>query len=172
MSRIESGTRSMPPLDTSRTALDTPRLHSQGDPAAWRTSADNAAAQLEHQYHRFGGTPLAARDSSCLTSLLQDYRLCVAVCRIENFKLGLKLGPAVWKAHLARTDMLVGSSEKRLRDVEARITKVNQRRKLQQERTRLQLQRLQTTYAELVGKNSQIILACDRLEHQLASVNS
>lgn len=71
MSRIDSGTRSMPPLDTSRTALDTPRLHSQGDPAAWRTSADNAAAQLEHQFHRFG-TGLAAQDLIRLTSMLRE----------------------------------------------------------------------------------------------------
>lgn len=93
-------------------------------------------------------------------------------CRIENFKLGLKFGPAVWKAHLARTDVFMTLSDSKLRTVEATITKVNQRRKMQQDQAKLQLQRLQTTYDELLRKNTHISLACFKLEVQIGQAGS
>ena len=94
------------------------------------------------------------------------------VCRIENFKLGLKFGPSVWKAHLARTDVLVALSESKLRTVEAKIIKVNQRRKMQQEQARFQLQRLQLMYSELLSKNTQISIACQCLRDKLDRAGS
>lgn len=52
MARIDKGQRHMQPLDMSATKLDTPRLNQQDDVSAWRASASNAAAQLEHQHNR------------------------------------------------------------------------------------------------------------------------
>jgi Breast carcinoma amplified sequence 2 (BCAS2) len=52
MARIQSGQKHMQPMDISRSNLETPRLHDQQNVSAWQASANNAAAQLEHQHNR------------------------------------------------------------------------------------------------------------------------
>jgi Breast carcinoma amplified sequence 2 (BCAS2) len=52
MARIQKGQKHMQPMDTSRSNLETPRLHDQQNLSAWQASASNAAAQLEHQHNR------------------------------------------------------------------------------------------------------------------------
>ena len=85
-------------------------------------------------------------------------------CRVQNYKLAVKFGPAVWKAHNARTDVYLKMAKKRLSDVKGEIVKVNQRRKLQQEKAKVTIDRLQKEYHDLVRSNCDIALACKRLE--------
>jgi hypothetical protein len=89
-----------------------------------------------------------------------------ACCRIQNFQLAVKHAPAVWKAHNARTEVYIKMAEKRLADVKAEITKVNQRRKLRQEKAKVTLDRLTKEYNDLVKRNIELVLACKKLEIQ------
>jgi pre-mRNA-splicing factor SPF27 len=163
MKRIESGVTKMPALDETRMGLEPPRLHDQQDPAAWKASADNAAAQLEHQHHRCV-TRMPCADRKQEPSVTVSFWLF----RVANFRLGVKFGPAVWKAHSARTDVYAKTVEKRLRDTEAEITKVNQRRKLQQQQAGQSISRLAKAYDELVQRNGEIAVACAQLEAKIA----
>jgi hypothetical protein len=87
-----------------------------------------------------------------------------------NFKLGIKYGPAVWKAHNARTESLVKKCDLRMNAMTMKITSINQRRKLQQEKARVGLERLQAAYTNLVGKNASIVVACLRLEAEIQAL--
>lgn len=86
------------------------------------------------------------------------------MCRVQNFRLAVQHSPAVWKAHNARSDVYIKMMEKRLREVQEETTKVNQRRKLQQEKAKVTLDRLTKEYNDLVKSNIQIALACKKLE--------
>lgn len=136
MKRIEAGVK-MEPLDETRMSIEPPRLHEQNSLEAWNKCVDNASAQLEHQHHR-----------------------------VQNFRLAVKHAPAVWKAHNARTDVYIKMAEARLKEVQAEITKVNQRRKLQQEKAKVNLDRLSKQYNDLVKRNIDMALACKKLELQ------
>ena len=94
--------------------------------------------------------------------------LSQTLCRVVNLKLGIKYGPAAWRAHNARTQSLINAADKRLRQAEERITKTNQRRKLKQEQAKLELDRLQNEYTTLVRKNTDIEAACEELEAEIA----
>lgn len=164
MKRIESGVK-MEPLDETRMSIEPPRLHEQQNPDAWKKCVDNASAQLEHQHHRCDliGVQLTQATSARHELVLNSH---FNLCRVQNFQLAVKFGPAVWKAHNARTDVYINMAEKRLREVKAEITKVNQRRKLQQEQAKVTLDRLSKEYNDLVQRNIAIALACKKLEMQ------
>lgn len=166
MKRIEAGVK-MEPLDETRMSIEPPRLHEQQDPEAWTRAVNNASAQLEHQYHRCAqqssSTP-RADVSAHKTQLTIGASTAFFCFRVQNFKLAVKFGPAVWKAHNARSSVYLKIAKNRLKDVKEEITKVNQRRKLQQEKAKGTLDRLQKEYNDLVKSNCEIALACKKLE--------
>lgn len=186
MERIERGQKHMAALDMSATRLDTPRLHDQESLPAWEASASNAAAQLEHQHCRcvlrrrqvlfevvhWGGTPVLAATSThiCKSSPRHPSAWLSCCCRIVNLKLGIKHGPAAWKAHNARTAALLSGVKERRERANVRITETNQRRKLQQEKARGTLDRLQESYDKVVAKNVDIEVACRKLDAQVEAL--
>ena len=91
------------------------------------------------------------------------------VRRVTNLKLGTKHGGPVWKAHNAHTAALLKDCERRLRETAERITKVNQRRKLQQDKARGELDRYASEYARVLKKNVEIEVACRNLQEKIDS---
>jgi hypothetical protein len=79
-------------------------------------------------------------------------------------KLNVKHGGALWRAHNAHTDVLLHHSDQQLKQVGDRITKINQRRKLQQEKAKAEMDRLQSKYSDALKRNIEIEVACRGLE--------
>jgi Breast carcinoma amplified sequence 2 (BCAS2) len=65
--------------------------------------------------------------------------------------------------------VLIKDCDRRLRAADVRITVINQRRKLLQEKARGDLERLEATYTSLVAKNVSIEVACRKLEAEVAA---
>lgn len=93
-------------------------------------------------------------------------------CRVTNLKLGTKHGGPVWKAHNAHTDALLKDCERRLHATAERITKINQRRKLQQDKARAELDRYAGEYERVLKKNVEIEVACQKLEGEIEASGS
>jgi hypothetical protein len=62
---------------------------------------------------------------------------------------------------------LLKHCNKHLQDVSHRITKVNQRRKLQQEKAKAEMDRLQSLYRDALKRNIEIEEACQWLEQEI-----
>lgn len=160
MKRIEAGVK-MEPLDVTRMSIEPPRLHEQDSLEAWKKCVNNASSQLEHQHHRCAHHLTVLGTNDCPAVQRRDLSF---TCRVQNFKLAVKYAPAVWKAHNARTDVYMKKADSKLKEVKDEITKVNQRRKLQQEKEKLTLDRLSKEYQDLVQNNIKLAVACKKLE--------
>ena len=86
-----------------------------------------------------------------------------------NLNIAVKHGPAVWKAHNARTDALIKDLDRRLHATEVRITDTNRKRKLRQEQARGELERLHAEYTNTLKKNIAIEIACRKIEDEAAA---
>jgi pre-mRNA-splicing factor SPF27 len=129
----------MAPLDMTRYRLEAPVASKRHDFGAWKASVDNAHSQLEHQY-----------------------------LRITNLELMLKYGDKNWRAQGQLVDSLVKQYETELAETKKQITAVNLERKLQQTAAGNELRKAETEYQELVLKNIEIEMACDRLEKEIS----
>eukprot|EP00200_Dunaliella_tertiolecta_P003457 CAMPEP_0202339624 /NCGR_PEP_ID=MMETSP1126-20121109/1407_1 /ASSEMBLY_ACC=CAM_ASM_000457 /TAXON_ID=3047 /ORGANISM="Dunaliella tertiolecta, Strain CCMP1320" /LENGTH=305 /DNA_ID=CAMNT_0048930203 /DNA_START=757 /DNA_END=1674 /DNA_ORIENTATION=+ len=128
----------MKPLDTSRYRLDTPVASKQNDPGSWRSSLDNAHAQLEHQY-----------------------------LRILNLDLLLKYGDKTWRAQTQLSEATQKQAEEELQATKKRITELNQERKLSQLAAGAELRKLYDEYFQAVKKNLDIDNACEKLQDEV-----
>uniref|UniRef100_A0A7R9VI47 Pre-mRNA-splicing factor SPF27 n=1 Tax=Chlamydomonas euryale TaxID=1486919 RepID=A0A7R9VI47_9CHLO len=131
----------MAQLDTTRYRLDAPQGTKRHDFGAWRAAADNAHAQLEHQY-----------------------------LRIANLELLLRHGDKTWRAQGQLVDSLVSQFKSQLAELQAAVAAVNSERKLQQTAAGGELRRAEMTYYEMVHKNLQIEVACNKLEAEVAAL--
>lgn len=140
MKRVESK-EAMPPLSSSRYLLEPPPAARRHDLGAWRASVDNAHSQLEHQY-----------------------------LRITNLELMLKFGDKNWRAQGQLDEAAVKQYEVALEETKKAITAVNMERKLQQTAAGSELRRAEAEYYQLLIKNSEIEVACDKLESELQAL--
>lgn len=133
----------MPPLDAVRFRLEPPPLSRRNDYNAWRSTVDNAHAQLEHQY-----------------------------LRIVNLEIMLKYGANNWRAQNQLTEVTNKQLEAELQQLKSSSEQINKERKLQQMDVGQKLADLEHQWMELLYKNIAIEKACSQLERQVADMQA
>lgn len=142
LERVERG-EPLPPLDTTRHQLPAPEDQANATEEEWKTSLQNAKAQLEHQRRR-----------QTNLSLLQMY------------------GANSWKVHNFLLEEDAKALEKSLEALKEQSTEINRSRKNAQTAAGAQLTALENKWTELISRNLQISLANLTLEAEIESLRT
>ncbi|KAF9056632.1 Pre-mRNA-splicing factor SPF27 [Panaeolus papilionaceus] len=140
MKRVAAG-QSLPPLDKTRYTLPEP-TSTPSTPEEWKSSLDNAYAQLQHQKIRQNNL-----------TLLQTYG--ANGWRIQNYLL----------------EQTAKNIETSLEELKELTVEVNRERKNQQDRAGKQLTALETRWTELISGVLQIEMANVALESEIDQLN-
>lgn len=125
-------------LSMRRYELPTPPSAKLTDISAWNECVDNSWAQLQQQN-----------------------------TRLDNLQLLMEFGSEAWREHNKLTSAALADWQKRLAHVKHQVQQVNWTRKQAQLAAGDQLQQLEASWVQLVGKNYDIEQACARLEAQV-----
>nr|WJH19496.1 Spliceosome-associated protein SPF 27 [Euglena gracilis] len=128
-------------LDTRRYEIPQPPAAGRADVGKWREAVSNAYAQLEHQ------------------SL-----------RIINLDLLNKHGKSAWLRHNQYLEAQQEPLAAAQRQLKRKIDEVNRSRKSLQVGAAHKLRQLEETWRQLVEKNVELQLECDRLQRRIKRV--